>query len=75
MPRPLRTEYENVYYRVMNRGRARQMIFRGDNYYEAFIASLSEAHQRFGIQILCYCLMDNHYHLLVNTPVVVGVRV
>jgi putative transposase len=29
---------------------------------------LAEAHQRFGIQILCYCLMGNHYHLLVKTP-------
>ena len=30
--------------------------------------SLSEAHQRFGLQVLCYCLISNHYHLLVKTP-------
>ena len=68
MPRPLRIEYENAYYHVMNRGRDRQNIFHGDEYYEAFLLSLSEAHQRFGLQVLCYCLMSNHYHLLVKTP-------
>ena len=29
---------------------------------------LNSAHQRFKLQILCYCLMGNHYHLLVKTP-------
>jgi putative transposase len=68
MPRPLRIEYENDYYHVINRGRGRQKIFHNERYFEAFITSLAEAHQRFGIQILCYCLMGNHYHLLVKTP-------
>jgi len=68
MPRPIRIEYEDACYHVMNRGRARQKIFHSVNYFEAFLAGLSEAHQRFGIQIMCYCLMDNHYHLLVKTP-------
>ena len=45
MPRPLRIEYENAYYHVMNRGRDRQNIFHDDEYYEAFLLSLSEAHQ------------------------------
>lgn len=68
MPRPLRIEYENAYYHVMNRGRGRQRLFHGDEYYQAFLHTLDEAHQRFGLQILCYCLMSNHYHLLVKTP-------
>ena len=68
MPRPLRIEYENAYYHVMNRGRGRQCIFHGDDYYNAFLKTLEEAHQRFRLQILCYCLMSNHYHLLVKTP-------
>ena len=68
MPRPLRIEYENAYYHVMNRGRGRQHIFHGDDYFNAFLATLDEAHQRFGLQVLCYCLMSNHYHLLVKTP-------
>lgn len=68
MPRPLRIEYENAYYHVMNRGRDRQNIFHNEEYYEAFLLSVSEAHHRFGLQVLCYCLMSNHYHLLVKTP-------
>ncbi|MBN1378213.1 MAG: transposase [Gammaproteobacteria bacterium] len=68
MPRPLRIEYENAYYHVMNRGRGRQKVFHGAVYFEAFLDALSEAHQRFDLQILCYCLMSNHYHLLVKTP-------
>jgi len=68
MPRPLRIEYENAYYHVMNRGRGRKHIFHGEDYFNAFLKTLEEAHQRFGLQILCYCLMSNHYHLLVKTP-------
>ncbi len=68
MPRPLRIEYENAYYHVMNRGRGRQTIFHSDDYFNSFLGTLEEAHQRFGLQTLCYCLMRNHYHLLVKTP-------
>jgi REP element-mobilizing transposase RayT len=68
MSRPLRIEYENAYYHVMNRGRGRQQIFRDKAYYEAFLTCLKEAHVRFGIQVHAYCLMGNHYHLLLSTP-------
>jgi putative transposase len=68
MPRPLRIEYENAYYHVMNRGRGKENIFHSDEYYHTFLSTLSEAHSRFGLQVLCYCLMSNHYHLLVKTP-------
>jgi len=68
MPRPLRIEYENAYYHVMNRGAGRRRIFHDTQYFEAFITTLAEAHARFRIEILCYCLMGNHYHLLVKTP-------
>lgn len=68
MPRPLRIEYENAYYHVMNRGAGRRAVFHDAVYYEAFLKTLEEAHQRFGIQVLCYCLMSNHYHLLLKTP-------
>jgi len=52
----------------MNRGRARQKIFHSKVYYEAFLNTLEEAHKRFGVEVLCYCLMGNHYHLLLKTP-------
>jgi REP element-mobilizing transposase RayT len=68
MPRPLRIEYENAYYHVMNRGRGRQDIFHSEQYFEMFLQTLEEAHQRFGIEVLSYCLMSNHYHLLLKTP-------
>ncbi len=68
MSRPLRIEYENAYYHIMNRGRGRRAIFHGDEYVEIFEKSLDEAHKRFGLQVFAYCLMGNHYHLLVKTP-------
>ncbi len=68
MPRPHRIEYENAFYHVMNRGRARLTIFHDERYYQAFLETLEEAHQRFRCVIHCYCLMGNHYHLLLETP-------
>ncbi len=68
MSRPLRIEYDNAYHYVMNRGRDRQMIFHGDKYYKAFLKTLAQAHERFTLQVHAYCLMGNHYHLLVKTP-------
>jgi REP element-mobilizing transposase RayT len=52
----------------MNRGRARQSIFHGAGYYEDFLKTLEECHTRFDAQFHAYCLMSNHYHLLVETP-------
>ncbi|MEW8045161.1 MAG: transposase [Candidatus Thiodiazotropha endolucinida] len=68
MSRPLRIEYENAFYHVMNRGRGRQLVFREAAYYEAFLECLKEAHIRFGLEVHAYCLMGNHYHLLLSTP-------
>ncbi len=67
MPRAERIEYNDAYYHVMNRGRQRQRIFHDDRYYQAFLAGLEEAHQRFGLEVNAYCLLGNHYHLLVKT--------
>ena len=68
MPRPLRIEFEDACYHVMNRGRDRQTIFHGPHYYEAFLKTLGEASRRFGLEIHAYCLMGNHHHLLLRTP-------
>lgn len=68
MSRPLRIEYPWACYHVMNRGAARQRIFQNDNHYEIFVKLLSEIYNRFQIKIHAYCLMPNHYHLLIQTP-------
>ena len=68
MPRTERLEYENAYYHVMNRGRGRQNVFHGRVYFEAFLDCLAEAHERFAAHVHAYCLMSNHYHLLISTP-------
>ncbi len=68
MTRPIRIEYENAYYHVMNRGQGRKCLFHDESYFKAFLQTLSEADERFGLQVHAYCLMSNHYHLLVKTP-------
>lgn len=68
MTRPLRIEFPHAFYHVMNRGRGYQNIFQTDDDFELFIQTTKEACVQFGIQIHAYCLMDNHYHLLVKTP-------
>ena len=52
----------------MNRGAARQAIFANDEHRRLFLKGLSEAWEMFGIEIHAYCLMGNHYHLLIRTP-------
>lgn len=68
MPRPLRIEYEDAFYHVMNRGRARNNIFFSEIHYETFIATLEDSCKRFNVIIHSYCLMSNHYHILLQTP-------
>ncbi|MFT6906963.1 MAG: putative transposase [Oleiphilaceae bacterium] len=68
MPRPIRINFENAYYHVMNRDRGRQTIFHGDDYYQSFLACLEGASKRFRLEVVAYCLMGNHYHLFVKTP-------
>lgn len=68
MARPLRIEFENAFYHVMNRGSGSRNIFHDEKYYNIFLEILGEAHDRFGIEIHAYCLMCNHYHLLIKTP-------
>lgn len=52
----------------MNRGRRAERIFKGENDYTMFIEVLKEASEAWNIRICAYCLMPNHYHLLVQTP-------
>lgn len=52
----------------MNRGAARQVVFRDDQARLDFGHRLAFIHAEFGVETLAYCLMDNHYHLLLRTP-------
>ncbi|MBW2651064.1 MAG: transposase [Deltaproteobacteria bacterium] len=68
MTRPLRVEYPGAYYHVINRGNAGENIFNSDRDREKFLEYLEKAVERFSIVIHTYCLMSNHYHLLIETP-------
>lgn len=68
MSRPLRVEYPGAFYHVINRGNAGQDLFKSLRDREKFLEYLETATTRFFIRIHTYCLMTNHYHLLVETP-------
>ena len=68
MSRPLRISYCGAWYHVMNRGLARQHIFFNDQHRRMFIELLLEVSNRYQAEIHAYCLMNNHYHLLLRTP-------
>jgi len=68
MARPLRIEYPGAVYHVTSRGNAKQRIFRDDRDRRIFLGILDDAVQRFHFICHAYCLMDNHYHLVIETP-------
>jgi putative transposase len=68
MSRPLRIEYSGAWYHVMNRGINRMKIYLNEEHREIFLRLLEDISILFGVKIHSYCLMDNHYHLLLETP-------
>jgi putative transposase len=68
MARPLRIEYPGALYHVTSRGNGRQKVYRDDEDRETFLTTLAGVVQRFGWICHAYCLMGNHYHLLIGTP-------
>jgi len=68
MSRPLRIEFPGAVYHVTGRGNARQHIYRDDDDREQFLSVLSHVVSRYGWLCHAYCLMDNHYHLIIETP-------
>jgi len=68
MARPLRIEFEGALYHVTSRGNDREKIFFMDTDRKAFLELLSEVVDRFSWVCHAYCLMTNHYHLLIETP-------
>jgi REP element-mobilizing transposase RayT len=68
MPRKLRVEYPGAIYHVMSRGDRREDIYLDDVDRQDFLKTLAEACQKTEWQVHAYCLMRNHYHLVVETP-------
>jgi REP element-mobilizing transposase RayT len=68
MPRKLRVEYPGAIYHVMSRGDRRDDIFLDDVDRQDFLKTLAEASLKTGWQVHAYCLMRNHFHLVIETP-------
>ena len=68
MARPLRIEYDGALYHVTSRGNDRKPIFKEDSDRELFLRTLAHVNARFHWICHAYCLMNNHYHLVVETP-------
>jgi len=68
MARPLRLEFEGAIYHVTSRGNAKQEIFADDEDRQTFLMHLARAVRRFSWICHAFCLMGDHYHLLIETP-------
>ena len=68
MQRQLRREFAGAIYHVMSRGDRREKIYRTDQDRRLFLTALTEACGKTSWQIHAYCLMSNHFHLVLETP-------
>jgi REP element-mobilizing transposase RayT len=68
MARPLRIEYPGALYHVTARGDRREPIYAGDRDRQEFLELLAREVRQQHWLLYAYCLMDNHYHLLLETP-------
>jgi len=67
MSRPLRIEFPGAVYHVTSRGNGRAAIFAEDADRDSLLNIVGVAMERFDVQALAYCLMDNHYHFVMHT--------
>jgi len=68
MTRPMRIEYPDAVYHVTSRGNARNDIFNSEQDRKEFLSILGRVVGRYNWICHAYCLMDNHYHLVIETP-------
>jgi REP element-mobilizing transposase RayT len=68
MARSVRVEFPGAIYHVTARGNERRTIYRDERDYHLWLEALAETQRRLGWKIHGYCVMKNHYHLLVETP-------
>jgi REP element-mobilizing transposase RayT len=67
MARPLRIEFAGALYHVTARGNAREDVYGDDADRQQFLTLLQNTVKRYDWHCHAYCLMDNHYHLLIET--------
>ena len=68
MSRSPRIGFPGAWYHVMNRGAGKNNIYTSEEDYHLFLAVLNDTISYFDIELHAYCLMNNHYHLLIHTP-------
>lgn len=68
MARPLRIEYPGAVYHVTSRGNEKKPVFKDDTDRQNFLNTLQHVNKRYNWICHAYCLMTNHYHLLIETP-------
>ena len=68
MPRPLRIEFPGAWHHVMNRGASKRDIFLDDNDRFFFLDLLAKSCEKNEVEVHAYCLMRNHFHLILRTP-------
>jgi putative transposase len=68
MARPLRIEFDGALYHVTSRGNERRAIFKDETDRELFLHTLAQVNERYHWICHAYCLMNNHYHLVIETP-------
>ena len=68
MARPLRISFPGAFYHVTSRGNERKNVFKSERDRERFLQYLESATNRYDAAIHAFCLMDNHYHILLETP-------
>ena len=74
MSRPLRIQYPNAWYHVMNRGRRAEAIFESPEDYFTFVKLLKETVDLWNLRVSAYCLLSNHYHLAYSDKTVHLIR-
>jgi len=68
MSRPLRIEYAGAVYHVTSRGNEKKPVFKDNHDRDTFLNTLQHVNKRYNWICHAYCLMTNHYHLLIETP-------
>ncbi len=67
MARPLRLEFSGALYHITSRGNRREAIYEQDIDSENYLTILSEVCKQYNWVCYAYCLMDNHYHIVIET--------